>query len=220
MEVKEIFEKADGAISYEQFEELAKSNNAKFVDLTPGGYISENKYKSDIQAKDTEIEGLKKTISTRDADLKDLNKKLKEAGTDADKLTTLSSDLAALQGKYDEDIEAYKQQLAKQAYDFAVKEFAGTKKFSSTAARRDFERSMIAAELKMDKDNNIMGAEDFAKTYAESNADAFQTVESEPPANKPRFVDITQGVQTPQNDPTGGFASAFHFSTVRPMPQK
>lgn len=222
---KELFDKAeDGKLTYEQFEELSKQNNAKWADLGEGGYVSKHKYDDDIKAKDTQIETLNSTISTRDTDLADLKEKLKNAGADSEKLTALTNEFTALQGKYDTDTKNYKAQLEKQAYEFAVKEFAGTKKFTSQAAKRDFTQSMIAENLNF-KDGKILGADDFVKTYTENNADAF-LAEKPDDNNKstaaagnplPTFVGPTSGGQPSKSD-SDAFLSAFHFTGVRPMP--
>ena len=221
---KELFEKAEnGTLTYEQFEELSKQNNAKWADLSEGGYVSKHKYDDDLKAKDVQIETLNGTISTRDTDLADLKTKLEAAGADSDKLTALTSDFTALQGKYEADTKAYKEKLDKQAY-----EFAATKKFTSQAAKRDFTQSMISENLKF-KDGKILGADDFVKSYTESNADAF-VVESD--AGKganggstgatplPQFVAPTPGGE-PTPAESNAFTKAFsNFTGVRPMPQQ
>lgn len=218
MTIKELFDKAEnGTLTFDQFQQLAGS--AKFIDLSEGAYVSKNKYTEDLQAKDTEIEGLKTTIATRDTDLKDLKKQLKDAGTDADKLSKLSGDLEQLQGKYDVDTKALQQKLEQQAYEFAVKEFAGTKKFTSNAAKRDFINSMIAENLKLDKDNSsiIIGAEDFTTKYSNNNSDAFVVEQPTPEPPKPQFVAPTGGKDNNADDTTA-FMKAFNFTGVRPMP--
>lgn len=226
MTLKELLEVAqgeDGTLTIEAIESAIAENKVKFVDINEGKYVSINKYNADLKAKDTEINGLNETLSTRDNDLQALQTQLQEAGTDAEKLSTLSTDLSTLQTKYDNDTKALQDQLAKQGYEFAVREFAGTKNFSSGAAKRDFINSMIAENLKMSKDGkSIMGAEDFVNSYMEDNQDAFMTEEDfgDPGMDQlPMFVNPTQGTVDPTPDPTGGFANAFHFTTVRPMPE-
>ena len=204
MNVKELFEKAeDGTLTYEQFEKLAKENDAKFTDLNEGNYVSKHKYEDELAAKLKEIETLNGTIGSRDVDLASLQEQLKEAGEGYIKLDELSAALADLQGKYDEDTRNYKEQLQKQSYEFAVKEFANTKDFTSNAAKREFIRSMMDADLKRDKKGNIIGKEDFASTYAEENADSFRVAKPEPeptpePAPQsikpqPQFITSTPG---------------------------
>lgn len=225
-DVKELFDQAeDGVLSYEQFMDLVKDNNVKLVDLNEGGYVSKNKFESELEAKAKEIETLNGTISTRDTDLEALKQQLEAAGADTSKLTELQTQLETLQGKYDADSKAYKKQLSEQAYEFAVREFAGTKSFSSQAAKRDFIQSMIAKQLKMEG-NSILGAEDFTKSYQEANADAFMTsydddFDDDYEDPKPQFVSSTPGAEDAHTpDPTGGFLNAFHFTPVRPIPQE
>ena len=223
MNIKELFEKSDGGtLTYEQFEALAKAGNAKFADLNEGNYVSKNKYASDLAAKDDQINTLSQTVSSRDTDLTDLKAKLEAAGADTDKLASLTSDLTALQAKYDEDTKNYKAKLDQQAYEFAVKEFANSKKFTSEAAKRDFTRQMIEKNLTF-KDDKIFGAEDFVLAYTEGNKEAFV---AENPDDKggsvatplPQFVGSTSGgTSTPASN---AFAEAFHFTGVREIPQK
>ena len=126
--------------------------------------------------------------------------KLKDAGTDTTKLAELQTQFDTLQAQYTADTEAYKQKLADQKYEFAVKEFANGKEFTSHAAKRDFIRSLLDENLKM-KGDTIIGADDFVKVYTEENADAFVTKkEPETPApapkadeGKPQFVSSTPG---------------------------
>ena len=223
MEIKELFDKAEnGTLTYEQFEQLAKESKAKFTDLSEGKYVSKSKYEDDLKAKDDALENLNTTLGTRDTDLAELKAKLEAAGADAESLSKLNTDLADLQNKYDTETKNYKNQLKKQAYEFAVREFANGKKFTSNAAKRDFISSMISKELKMDG-SNILGAEDFVTAYTATNADAFvveQPTEPKPAEqSKPQFVNSTPGGEAPV-DSTGGFADAFHFTGVRPIPKE
>lgn len=198
MTIKEVFDKAEnGTLTYAQFEELTK--DAKFADLSTGEYVSKRKYDDELASKDNQINTLNGTIKDRDKDLEALKTQLADAGTDAEKLTILNSDLEKLQGKYDADVKAYKEQLKKQAYEFAVKEYANTKEFSSSAAKRDFIGQLKGAELKMDGDK-ILGADDFLAKYAEENAEAFVKQADPTPAptsepQKPTFVQPTGGTE-------------------------
>lgn len=195
MKIKEVFEQAeDGTLTYEQFRAIAKEANANFTDLAEGKYVSKGKYDDELASLQEQIETLNGTIGTRDTDLEALKKQLEEAGTDAEKLATLSNDFTTLQGKYDADIKSYKEQLKRQAYEFAVKDFANKQKFTSNAAKRDFIQSMLAQGLKMDGDS-ILGAEDFKAVYSTDNADAFMVDEPEaeyvPEPTRPVFVEST-----------------------------
>ena len=204
MTIKEVFDKAEnGTLTYAQFEELTKE--AKFADLSQGEYVSKRKYEDELASKDNQINTLNGTIKDRDKDLEALKTQLADAGTDAEKLTALNDDLTKLQGKYDADVKAYKDQLKKQAYEFAVKEFANSKEFSSEAAKRDFISQFKGAELKMDGDK-ILGADDFFTKYAEENATAIKVAEPEPapaPAEPPKPTIVL---------PTGGASDSQKLS--------
>lgn len=195
MLLKDIFDKATSenkALTLEEFERIAKENKAKFTDLSEGKYVDRQKYEDDLAKKDTEITSLNDTIATRNTDLEQLKSQLENAGSDAGKLDEVNSQLTALQAKYDADTAALQTKLSAQAYEFAVRDFAGKQKFSSSAARRDFERSMIQKNLPMD-DGTIIGAEDYMKVYAKTNADAFIQKESAPKTPDPQFVGSTPG---------------------------
>lgn len=217
MKLKDLFDKAEnGTLTYEQFKTAMETAKANFVDVAEGGYVSKHKYDDDLKARDTQISTLNETITKRDSDLNDLKGKLKEAGTDATKLAELSTNFDSLQTKYNTDIQDYQNKLAKQAYEFAVKEFAGTKKFTSNAAKRDFVQAMIAKDLKLENDT-IIGADDFVKIYSNDNADAF-VVDNPTPDNKPKFTNPTPGAgEAPAEN---AFIKAFNFAGVRPVEQK
>ena len=215
MNLKEIFNKAEnGVLDYDQFQAACKEEGIKLADLSSGDYVSKKKYEDDLVAKDSQISTLNDTIVKRDTDLQNLKNQLTEAGNDVEKLNQLSTDLSALQNKYDDDVRNYQQQLQKQAYEFAVKEYANTKQFTSNAARRDFINSMIAKELKMDGDK-ILGADDFVSSYSMDNEDAFyREPDIEPEVNDfeeslPQFVGQTPGSEVPDE----GFQ--FNFTGVR-----
>ena len=205
----------NGALSFDDFVKACQNAKMNLVDLSKGDYISKNKYNDEIQANKTTIEQLQQTIKDRDKDIKDIKKQLSEASTDADKLTKLQADLDNLQTKYTTDTQAFEARLSKQAYEFAVKEFAGTQKFTSKAAKREFINSMIAKDLKMEGDT-IVGASDFVKAYTAENEDSFVKEEkkSDPKNPTPKFVDVTGNTEPPKpNDPN---QFNFSFMGVRP----
>lgn len=231
MNVKELFDKAENnTLTWDQFEVAAKEANAKFADLNEGGYVSKRKYEDELKSKDDAISKLNDTISARDTDLTGLKEQLAAAGADADKIAEVTNSLTELQSKYDADVKSYKEQLKSQAYEFAVKEFAATKNFTSNAAKRDFIQSMIAEGLNLGKNGTIMGAEDFVKQYTDDNSDAF-VVETPPEANtppnndmpdkpKPQFVNQTAGAQPAPdaNTNANAFLEAFNFTPIHGMP--
>lgn len=182
MTVKELFDKAENnTLTWEQFQEAM--GDAKFVDLTEGHYVSKQKYDDEIGSRDNQINSLNATITQRDTDLANLQQTLKDAG-DLDALKQASKNLADLQKRYDKETKDYQAQLSKQAYEFAVKEFANSKTFSSKAAKRDFTNAMIAKNLQFE-DGKIIGAEDFVQIYSKDNEDAFVVKNNDP---KPTFA--------------------------------
>ena len=236
MNIKDIFDAAEnGTLTYEQFEAAVKAGGGKFTDLSEGKYVSKSKYDADLKAKDTEIEtkvneitnrdgqiaNLNETITNRDTDLANLQKQLEAAGQDATKLAELNTQITNMQSKYDADVQAYQNQLKQQAYEFAVKEFAQTKNFSSQAARRDFVQSMIARGLQMEN-GKILGREDFAETYFAENADALvpeKKVEEPTPTPEPTPKVVVPEFIAPTPGPTPGTDDAgfqFNFTGVRP----
>lgn len=216
MNIKDLFSKAEnGTLTYDQFEELVKESGAKFADLSDGKYVSKAKYDADLKGKDTELESLSgqlenlnSTITTRDADLENLKKQLEDAGQDATKLADLTTQFSTLQTKYDNDVKEYQDKMRHQAYEFAVKEFANSKKFTSQAAKRDFTQAMLAKGLQMEGDQ-LIGGEDFVKMYSQDNADAFVTEKpkQDPAPAAPTIVAPTPGPQNSQPD-----ANAFNFN--------
>ena len=210
MTIKDIFDKSEtGSMTYADFEAALKDSGAKFADLSEGKYVSKSKYDDDIKTKDDSIEQLNATLKQRDTDLADLKAQLDSAGTDATKLSELQTNFDNLQTKYTADMQEYQQKLADQRYEFAVKEYANSKEFTSKAAKRDFERSLLNEKLKM-KDDSIVGADDFAKAYAEENADAFAPavgqvettpVQADNGNSKPQFVSSASGAPA-QKQPT------------------
>lgn len=212
--LRKLFE--NGALSFDAFLQACQTNNMNLVNLSEGEYISKNKYTDELQGKDKTIKELKDTLKLRDNDIKDINKKLADALNDSEKLGTLQSDLDALQQKYDKDTKDFESRLSRQAYEFAVKEFANTQKFTSKAAKREFINSMVAKELKMDGDT-IVGANDFAKAYRTENEDSFVVEDPnpkpQPPA--PKFAGPTKTEEPPE--PKNDNAFSFAFTGVRPQ---
>lgn len=206
MTFKEIFDKAtteNKALTLEQFEAIVKESKAKFTDLTEGKYVDKQKYEDDLAKKDTEIQTLNDTISSRTNDMTALQEQLKNAGTDTAKLEELTNSLATLQSQYDADTKKLQEQLLAKTYEFAVRDFANNQKFSSSAAKREFERAMIQKNLPMEN-GKIMGANDWLKEYTKENKDSFVVDNPTPPAPttpeppKPQFAGPTQGA------PNGG----------------
>lgn len=190
MTVKELFDKAEnGTLTWEQFQHAM--GDSKFVDLTEGQYVSKQKHEDELSQRDNRITELTTSLATRDTDLENLRTTLKDAG-DIESLKQAAADLSKLQAKYDKETKEYQKQISKQAYEFAVKDFANGKSFSSNAAKRDFIQAMTAKGLSLEN-GKIIGAEDFVEIYSKDNADAFAKVEPAPTSNnKPQFAGSTQ----------------------------
>ena len=216
--LKSLFEKAEnGTLTYEQFKQAVTDAGLKIGNLTDGAYVSKQKYDSELGQRDTRITDLNNTITARNTDLENLKATLE--GTDVEALKKASKDLADLQKRYDTETKQYQKQLSKQAYEFAVKEFANTQNFTSNAAKRDFVNTMLGKNLTLEN-GQIIGATDFVAAYSKDNADAFKVEKAEEPNPKPTFVAPTSTGVTPGEDITGGFASAFHFTPIHPQSQQ
>ena len=192
--LKELFDGTEGGtMSYEQFTEAAKARGLKLANLATGEYVAKKKYEDDLNSKEGIIADLNAAIDTRNTDLKSLQEKLDKAGTDSSQIESLSGELDKLRKDYDKATKEYNSKLQSQAYEFAVKEFAGEQSFSSNAAKRDFINSMLAKKLPMEN-GNIMGANDYMAEYAKDNSDAFVTKAPEQPKqpeNLPKFASNT-----------------------------
>lgn len=210
--LKELF--AEKALTFDELSKAAEEKGLKLADLSGGAYVSKTKYDTDIQARDEQISALNETISSRDTDLEGLKIQLENAGSDKEKLSALSTEFSMLKEKYEAETKQHRELLSKQAYEFAVKDFANGKKFTSNAAKRDFINSLTKAELKMDN-GVIMGAEDFVTKYTADNADAFVTEQSN--SAPPQFANTTGGGNSGAAADTGKENNPFnfHFKSVR-----
>ena len=135
-------------------------------------------------------------IKKRDADLEDLQKKLKNAGVDAEKLKTLETDLATLKKTYEESKGEYEKKLADQAYEFALKQKVDSLKFSSNSAKKAFIADAMKEEMKI-KDGELQGFDSFVKSYKENDAGAF--ISEEPnKQDPPHFSGKSTGTDSQQ----------------------
>ena len=135
-------------------------------------------------------------IKKRDADLEDLQKKLKNAGVDAEKLKTLETDLATLKTTYEESKSEYEKKLADQAYEFALKQKVDGLKFSSNSAKKAFIADAMKEEMKI-KDGELQGFDSFVKSYKENDAGAFISEESNK-QDPPHFSGKSTGTDSQQ----------------------
>ena len=150
-------------------------------------------------------------IQKRDADIKDLEKKLKDAGTDADKLATLQNDFTTLQTNYDTAKNDYEKKLAKQAYEFAIREKVSELKFSSNSAKKAFIADAMNEDMKM-KDGQLQGFETFLEDYKKNDSGAFITSEDNNNKPKPQFSGKSSGT-----DATEAGSDGEKLKTERPV---
>ena len=135
-------------------------------------------------------------IKKRDADLEDLQKKLKNAGVDAEKLKTLETDLATLKTTYEESKSEYEKKLADQAYEFALKQKVDSLKFSTNSDKKAFIADAMKEEMKI-KDGELQGFDSFVKSYKENDAGAF--ISEEPnKQDPPHFSGKSTGIGSQQ----------------------
>ena len=194
--LKELFSQAEnGSLTYEQFEAACKTKGIKAVNLSEGNYVSKRKYDDDLKAKDTTIDTLKGNLQARDADISKLKDDLKKNEGDAQKAIDLGKQIEDWQTKYKTETDNLNAQLKKQAKDFAVRDFVGTKKFTSNAAKRDFTNYMLAKDFEV-QDGKIIGAEDYLTAYTKENADAFVVDQPKPQQKQPTFVNSTNGTES------------------------
>lgn len=159
-----------------------KTKHVRFADLSEGGYVSVEKYNSQIEARDQQVKTLQGQLAQRDTDITDLQGKLTAAQADSTKLGEAQTALSTLQTKYKQDQQKWADDAAKQRKEFAVREKANGLQFSSAAAKRDFLSQANGKDFQLDGDT-LMGYEDFLAKYKADNPGAL--VEETPPAPAP-----------------------------------
>lgn len=163
-----------------------------------------------------QLTDLQTQLTQRDTDMTTLQEQLTAAQTDAGKLTEAQEQLTALQTKYATDQKKWDEKIAKQAYEFAIREQTGKLKFTSAAAQRDFVREANSKKLAFEN-GKLMGFDDFAEAYRAENPGALveDKPEEQPADNKPQLVLPT----TPTSPAANGEGFHFGFLGVRPRPE-
>ena len=167
-----------------------------------------------------QLTDLQTQLTQRDTDMTSLQEQLTAAKTDAGKLSEAQEQLTQLQTKYAADQKKWDEKIAKQAYDFAIREEAGKLKFPSAAAQRDFIREATGKKLAMEN-GKLLGFDDFAAVYKAENPGALAEEKhaepekpAEPAPGAPAFV-------LPASQPGAaatGDGFNFNFTGVRPRP--
>ena len=150
--LKELF--ADGSLSYDELSAKVQEKGFKLADLSKGEYVSKGKYD---QLNDT---------------LKVKEDALTNALKEAEKGSSASEALKALQDKYDAETKTYSDKLSQMEYRHIVESLANGEKFTSNAAKREFINEMVNKGLTLE-DGKIVGADDYIKSYKEANSDSF-----------------------------------------------
>ena len=143
-----------------------------------------NNLRSKLSNAETERDNLQTKYDTdiaqRDTDLNDLKQKLADAGTDAETLKKLQSELDTLQTNYTNAQADYKKALDKQAYEFAIKEKTNSLQFTSASAKKAFLSDALAKNLTMDNGNKEQDAGAFSTEVSRPNFSSRSTKPNEP----------------------------------------
>lgn len=157
-------------------EDVKLSKNAIDAIMEENGRDIEAKNNT-ITALTTERDGLKTQLGDANATI--------QSYKDMD-IDGIKAKAGEWETKYKTDTQALKDQLAAAEYGFAVKEAVAGLKFSSESAKKAFVADLTAKKLPL-QEGKLLGLEDFAKTYKESDPDAFL------PENDDKTPVVTRG---------------------------
>lgn len=157
-------------------EDVKLSKNAIDAIMEENGRDIEAKNNT-ITALTTERDGLKTQLGDANATI--------QSYKDMD-IDGIKAKAGEWETKYNTDTQALKDQLAAAEYGFAVKEAVAGLKFSSESAKKAFVADLTAKKLPL-QEGKLLGLEDFAKTYKESDPDAFL------PENDDKTPVVTRG---------------------------
>lgn len=165
----------------------------------------------------TERDGLKTQIASRDADIKDLQSKVK--GNEG-----LEQQLKDLQGKYDKDTADLKTTLSEQAISHATEKFFTGVEFSSTLAKNAAMSQFKEQGFKLDeKTGEFVGGKDWLENLKKTEPAAFKVEkpnnnDGDPNNNQGFFPHFTNPNGTQNQDGANGGKSnpfSFNFAGVR-----
>jgi len=212
----ELYQQVQARIDEVNAGQTDKTKHVRFADLSEGGYVSVDRFNSQVNGLTQQVNDLTGQITQRDADITDLQGKLTAAQTDASKLTEAQTQLTNLQTKYQQDQQAWDAKVVKQRKEFMVREQANSLNFSSAAAKRDFISQAQAKDFQIDGET-LVGYVDFLTKYKTDNpgalVDQAPADPNNPGDNKPQIV-------LPKNQKPDGDKAVFgsHFNGIRPKP--
>ena len=212
----ELYQQVQARIDEVNAGQTDKTKHVRFADLSEGGYVSVDRFNSQVNGLTQQVNDLTGQISQRDADITDLQGKLTAAQTDATKLTEAQTQISNLQTKYQQDQQAWEAKVTKQRKEFMVREQANGLHFSSAAAKRDFISQAQAKDFQLEGET-LVGYSDFLTKYKTENPGALVEQQPTDPNNpgdgKPQIV-------LPKNPKPEGDKAVFgfHFNGVRPKP--
>lgn len=180
--LKNLFSEGE-ALTYDQLTEKISAAGLKLANIADGSYVSRDKMDSKVKGLQGQISDLQGQVKQRDTDMAELQTKLTAAQTDADKLASVQSDLAALRQQRENDGKEWERKITAQAYEFAIREKAGEVKFSSNAAKKQFIADAIAKQFKQDENGKMQGYDEFLTQYKTDDPGSF-VVDEPAPAKK------------------------------------
>lgn len=194
--LKNLFSEGE-ALTYDQLTEKINAAGMKLANIADGSYVSRDKMDSKVKGLQGQITDLQAQVKQRDTDMADLQTKLTAAQTDADKLASVQSDLAALRKQREDDGKAWAQKIAAQAYEFAVREKAGEVKFSSNAAKKQFIADAIAKQFKQDENGKMQGYDEFLTQYKADDPGSFVSDDPAPLLHRSLTLRLSRFPQSP-----------------------
>ena len=163
------------------------------------------------------IEGLKKQIGkaeTKDAQIADLQSQLAEATKTIEGFNDMDIDsIKKSAADYKAQAEQKDKEMSLARVEFSAREHAGELRFSSKAAKNQYLKDILSAGLKLAKDGTLMGADDFAKKYAETDPDAFRKQEETPP---PPAGQVDMGAKH-ENKASAGMDSVMNAALLKSL---
>ena len=185
--LKNLFSEGE-ALTYDQLTEKISAAGLKLANIADGSYVSRDKMDSKVKGLQGQISDLQGQVKQRDTDMAELQTKLTAAQTDADKLASVQSDLAALRQQRENDGKEWERKITAQAYEFAIREKAGEVKFSSNAAKKQFIADAIAKQFKQDENGKMQGYDEFLTQYKTDDPGSFVVDEPTPAKRGPSIT--------------------------------